>query len=292
MNRVISLIVFVSLLTAVSVFGQNAPGLDIKIPVFKSVSYFAVEISAGDEYSIPNNIANNQFYLESIRLNILAETLFDYGDYETSIQTAEEAIRQAQLSDQFVASHLIIEAKGLLDRAYDYSLINYYPDDVNAGREYIELSLISQLNEEWIESIALSSVSIEILAALQIPEGAVPIHVTTAASTASTTSSSAISTTPASIVTTTPVTPAHAPLPSQYTVRPWATTRDCLWNIAGYPWVYGDPRRWPELYEANKTRMPQPNNPDLIHPGFVINIPSSTGEIRQGMWDPNTNYGF
>ena len=76
-------------------------------------------------------------------------------------------------------------------------------------------------------------------------------------------------------------------LPAQYTVRTWANERDCLWNIAGYSWVYGDPRRWTDLYNANRARLPDPSNPDLILPGMVLDIPSIRGETRQGMWDPN-----
>jgi 3',5'-cyclic AMP phosphodiesterase CpdA len=80
------------------------------------------------------------------------------------------------------------------------------------------------------------------------------------------------------------------PLPGQYTVRPWAATGDSLSVIAGYPWVYGDPEKWRELYEANRTRMPDPNNPHLIYPGFILNIPSIRGEERQGMWNPDRTY--
>ncbi|MCL2473220.1 MAG: LysM peptidoglycan-binding domain-containing protein, partial [Treponema sp.] len=80
------------------------------------------------------------------------------------------------------------------------------------------------------------------------------------------------------------------PLPAQYTVRPWAASKDCLWNIAGRSWVYNDPRQWKRLYDANKAKMPEPNNPDLIHPGMVLDIPSIKGETRQGMWDASQAY--
>ncbi|MDR0388160.1 MAG: LysM peptidoglycan-binding domain-containing protein, partial [Treponema sp.] len=79
-------------------------------------------------------------------------------------------------------------------------------------------------------------------------------------------------------------------LPAQYTVRPWAVSRDCFWNIAGQPWAYGDSTRWRLLYEANKSRLPNPDNPDLIHPGMVLDIPGIRGEVRQGMWDPSVSY--
>jgi len=61
--------------------------------------------------------------------------------------------------------------------------------------------------------------------------------------------------------------------PSTFTVRSWAVYRDCLWNIAALPEVFGDPTQWRELFYANRQRMPDPNNPDLILPGMVLEIP-------------------
>ena len=94
---------------------------------------------------------------------------------------------------------------------------------------------------------------------------------------------------------TTPATvpsPAETPVlpPAQYTVRPWASSRDCFWNIAGRPWVYGDPYQWRLLYNANRAKLPNPNDPDLIEPGMVLDIPSIQGESREGLWDANKSY--
>jgi nucleoid-associated protein YgaU len=87
-----------------------------------------------------------------------------------------------------------------------------------------------------------------------------------------------------------PQEPERVLLPAQYTVRPWNTFRDCLWNIAGRPWIYGDPTQWRLLYNANKSKMPNPDNPDLIEPGMVLDIPSIKGEERQGLWDAEKTY--
>jgi len=54
--------------------------------------------------------------------------------------------------------------------------------------------------------------------------------------------------------------------------------------------VYNDPRKWKTLYEANKSKMPQPNNPDLIEPGMILDIPAIKGEVRQGSWDASKTY--
>lgn len=46
---------------------------------------------------------------------------------------------------------------------------------------------------------------------------------------------------------------------------------DCLWYIAGYPEIYGNPLRWPLIYKANKDQI---KDPDLIYPGQVLVIPA------------------
>lgn len=73
-------------------------------------------------------------------------------------------------------------------------------------------------------------------------------------------------------------------LPAYYVVRLIPSRRDSFWRIAEYPFVYGDPWKWKVLYEANRHKLPQPNNPDLILPGMVIEIPSIKGELRSGTW--------
>ncbi|HSQ59594.1 MAG TPA: LysM peptidoglycan-binding domain-containing protein, partial [Acidobacteriota bacterium] len=45
---------------------------------------------------------------------------------------------------------------------------------------------------------------------------------------------------------------------------------DSLWRISGRTELYGDPRRWPRLYEANRDRI---RNADLIHPGQELRVP-------------------
>jgi hypothetical protein len=79
-------------------------------------------------------------------------------------------------------------------------------------------------------------------------------------------------------------------LPAQYTVRTWKEDRDCLWNIAGMPWVYNNPRRWRILYDANKDKLPDPKNPNWLEPGIILDIPSIKGESRRGMWSASKKY--
>jgi nucleoid-associated protein YgaU len=81
----------------------------------------------------------------------------------------------------------------------------------------------------------------------------------------------------------TPVTAPEAPaqdavLPKYYTVGTWPP--DCFWDIAEF--VYGDPFRWPIIYEANRDKLEYPDNPDLLEAGTVLEIPSINGERREG----------
>ena len=80
------------------------------------------------------------------------------------------------------------------------------------------------------------------------------------------------------------------PLPQFYVVRPWAETKDCYWNISGRKYVYNNPLLWENLYNANKSKMPRPNDPNLILPGMKMEIPSISGELREGTYSPNKEY--
>lgn len=63
-----------------------------------------------------------------------------------------------------------------------------------------------------------------------------------------------------------------------YTVRLIPEKRDCLWRIAGYDFIYNNPRLWSRIYKANKNQIA---NPDLIYPGQILNIPPKEGEFQE-----------
>ncbi|MDR2600990.1 MAG: hypothetical protein LBC53_00850 [Spirochaetaceae bacterium] len=62
------------------------------------------------------------------------------------------------------------------------------------------------------------------------------------------------------------------------TVGTWPP--DCFWRIAEL--VYGDPNLWPVLYEANRSKLKDPEDPNIIDRGVVLEIPSINGEKREG----------
>jgi hypothetical protein len=219
--------------------------------------------AASDGPVIPANLRNNQYYLESVRLTKLAQQTYETGDYDASSEYAEEALRYAQLSDEWVALQLKIKetndaiaaAKSRLDFADSFGAAGIYPAEYgNATRAYGE-ALNYRSGEEWDNAIAAARRVIDFLAYIQAP-----------------------------------VVPLKPNLPAQYTVQSWAGERDCLWNIAGRSWAYGDPHQWRTLYEANRAKLPESNNPDLIEPGLVLDIPSIHGEYREGFWDANKVY--
>jgi len=221
---------------------------------------------------IPGSIRNNRFFIESVRFANLAEQAFEEGDYDASTKYSEEAVRYAEMSDEFVRLQLkiratddaIASARRRLDFANSVNAATRYPDEYSRAQVAFTEARAHRASERWDDAIeaanrvlvALANVSAETVAE----------------------------------VAAVPVTTADTSLPAQYTVRLWSTVRDCLWNIAGRPWVYNDPWKWKVLYEANRAKMPEKDNPDLIHPGMVLDIPAIRGEARQGMWDPAKGY--
>jgi len=71
-------------------------------------------------------------------------------------------------------------------------------------------------------------------------------------------------------------------LAAEYEVKYNPANRDCLWKIAGFDFIYGNPREWRRLYEHNRSGFRYPDNPNLIYPGQILQVPSINGEARSG----------
>jgi len=214
-----------------------------------------------EEPVVPYRVRNNKYFLESQRLARLAEGTYSQGDYDASTEYAKEAIRNAELSDEYVALQMkireansaIAAAKYRIDWAVSSGASKQFPVEFREAETWYNESLSARIAEEWDAAIDAAHRVVELLAYIDAPRGTVP-------------------------------------LPAQYTVRSWTTFKDCLWNIAGRSWVYGNPRQWRTLYNANRAKFPDPNNPNWIEPGMVLDIPSIKGEFRQGSWDGNRTY--
>jgi hypothetical protein len=242
---------------------------------------------------IPESIRNNQYYRESLRLTNLAKLTYNDGDYDASSNYAAEAVRYAQLSDEYVALRLkmketneaIAAAKTRLDWAASVDASRRYPREFGEATNYYNTSLNLRKAEDWDGALEAARRVIDALAYVKEPEPIVeqPVEPVVAPP-------PVVETPPPVVQEPAPQEPEPVLLPAQYTVRPWSSFRDCLWNIAGRPWIYGDPTQWRLLYNANKSKMPNPDNPNLIEPGMVLDIPSIRGEERQGLWDAEKTY--
>ena len=196
-------------------------------------------------------LLNNQYLLENIRLVELAEESFAGDNYDEAINYASEAIRYAEMSDEYVslqvsikeANDAIAAAQARLDWARNAGAPSRHAEIFSAAESVFADALEARSREEWVTARDLALRVITILEEI-------------------------------------PGTPS---LPAQILVRSWHVTRDCLWNIAGMEEVYGNPWQWRVLYNANRDKMPQPGNPDLIHPDMILDIPSIRGEIRSGI---------
>ncbi|MCA1950218.1 MAG: hypothetical protein LDL24_06585 [Treponema sp.] len=205
-----------------------------------------------DTANLPSGVLNNPYYRESLRYKALAEDAFEYGDYDAAATYAAEALKNAQLSYDYInlqltiksAKDALVAAKSRLDWATSIGADKTYPKQYSAAQTAYGEASQALTEERWQASLAASQRVLDALASVQQLD----------------------------------------PLPARYTVRPWAQTKDCFWNISGYAFVYGDPTKWKLLYEKNKSKLRQPDNPNLIHPGLVLDIPSLYGEVREGMW--------
>jgi tetratricopeptide (TPR) repeat protein len=228
-------------------------------------------------------IYENEHFPEGRRLQRLSERAFSVGDYDTAVKHASEAIAAADKSDGLVLGQIkAYAASGRLDdalrrisKAEEEQVAVIFPDQFNEAKTYYGRGLSAKTDKNWDEVISNADQVVAVLANLQPPPPAKAEP-------------------PAPPPPPPPPPPAPAPeenvLPAQYTVGTWAETRDCFWNISERKWVYGDPRKWPVLYQANKQKLPDPDNPDLIKPGIVLDIPSIRGEKRAGMWEPGKVY--
>ena len=231
---------------------------------------FGTQMIFAQDADVPASLPNNRFFEESLRLSNLARLSFLDGEYEASRQYSEEAIRYADLSDEYVRMRLrmwetdraIAAAGSRLDYAASINAHTRYPSEYSRAQAAFNEARAFRAQELWDDAIEAANRVLALLAYIDVGERlAAGINV--------------------------------SPLPAQYVVRTWEGYQDCLYNIAGRPWVYNNTEEWRRLFDANRDRMPDPNNPDLIHPGMVLNIPPIRGEVREGIWDTESLYpGF
>ncbi|MFA6505584.1 MAG: hypothetical protein WCT14_05790 [Treponemataceae bacterium] len=230
----------------------------VSVAAFVQATTVATDATEKVDEVVLRGLLNNEHYRESIRLKKLAVEAFDYGDYDASASYAAEAGSAARRSDEYVALRLKIravddalaKAKARLEWAAKIGAQKSYSGRFAAATVAYEGAKKAREVEDYDLALELARKSLSELASVQ----------------------------------------EATPLPQRYKVRPWAQTKDCFWTISGYAWVYGDATKWKLLYEANKAKLPRPENPNLLRIGTVITIPSIRGEYREGVWEKGKTY--
>ena len=198
-----------------------------------------------------NLLLNNPYLLENARLLALAEAAYAEGKYDDAIRFATEAILYAERSDAYVSSQalskeandIITQAEARLAWARNIGAPRRFAEIYGSAEAAYAEALDARSREDWSQA---KTSALRVLALLE-------------------------------------TLPGERVLPAQYRVKTWVRWKDCLWNIAAKPEIYGNPWMWRHIYNANRDKLPQPNNPDLIHPGMVLTIPSIRGEVRAGI---------
>ena len=201
---------------------------------------------------------DNEFQKLADEYNKKAEIAFDEGEYDLAVEYSMLAAENSELSKAYVnkmiakadASKQIKYAQNQLAWAEKVHGDIYYPMTYTAGKAALEAALLAFEKEDYTSAKVFAAEARNYLAEIK--------EVT--------------------------------PLPQYYVVKPWAETKDCYWNISGRPYVYNNPTLWENLYQANKDQMKDPSDPDLIYPGMKMEIPSITGEYREGVYDSKKSY--
>ena len=223
------------------------------------------------------NLRENEHYKKAIELQKKAEDANARGDYDKAYEYSEEAKKQTQMAaDLFAELVLKFRANSLLQQAGNrlnsLKTLGVNDDDVavldQAADDY-GVAKNSFNDREYEQSIEYSN---RVLAALMDMKAK--------------TYDTATKPGPAAEPEPAAEPAGEKPLPKYYRVRLIPDRRDCFWRIAEYDFIYGDPFKWRLLYDANKGKLTDPGNPDLIHPGQLFEIPEIEGETREGEWEP------
>ena len=202
--------------------------------------------------------SNNEYQKKARELTTLAQEAFDEGDYDKAIELTAQAEEYAEKSQAYIqmmiaksdAEKQMTIAKNQQAWALRVRGDVNYPMAYSAGTKSLENGQVAFDKEDFVGASAYAIEAIQAFSSIE--------EVT--------------------------------PLPQFYIVRPWAENKDCYWNISGRSYVYNNPTLWENLYQANKSKMKDPANPDLIYPGMKVEIPSISGEYREGTYSPKAEY--
>ncbi len=203
-------------------------------------------------------LLDNSYYKMGEELMAQAQDAYDQGEYDAAADYAAQAEEYFALSDEYVenmvlyqeAQATVAQAESRMNWAKAEGVDKTDPRAFSDASDSLEAAWEAMKDERYDLAVMYASAT---LAYLQDPRKA-------------------------------------QVLPGSYKVVLNPALRDCLWRIAANPAIYNDPYQWRKLYEANRQRLVDPNNPDLILPGQILSVPSLYGEEREGLYDPTRTY--
>jgi len=222
--------------------------------MFRKLLFFAALISA-TTLSWSQSLQDNEFYVKMVELRDLSLEAFEEGDYAEAKRLALEAQSYSERSEAWIQERLaafraragLNQLKNLLDQVAGWGAESEYPEAFAEGTNYYNKAYDEFHNDEnYAQSFKTSRSGMEVLSRITGM--------------------------------------ADAEAPAYYVVRLLPGNTDCLWNISGYDFIYNDPSKWRVIYDANKSAMPETDNPHLILPGMILEIPSMSGRTRSGTW--------
>jgi nucleoid-associated protein YgaU len=208
--------------------------------------------------AIGASLSENPDYVKAKELNKMAQKAYSGGDYEKAYEYAEQARQHVAKADAYVAglaqknkaNTLFYQASKRVEYAKAKGGKVTSSQNYKKAESDLAIAKSALSSDQYERSIEHSNKVIQGL------NGVVP----------------------------------NSPLPKYYRVRLVPSKRDCLWRIAEYKFVYSNPWKWKLIYDANKSKLREPDNPNLIFPGQVLVIPSQNGEFREGTYDSRQAY--
>ncbi len=170
---------------------------------------------------------------------------------ETEKASVENSFKYDQRKE---AQELLEIAKKELIKELKTGAGKYYKKELKKINEFIQFASDNFKNEKYPESISISKQAIEMINTFDYNNLKLEIF------------------------------------PRYYKVQDYSETKDCLWKIAEEKFVYNDPLKWIVLFDENKKRLINPDDPNVILKWKLIEIPSLNGEIREGIYNPKNKY--
>ncbi len=217
------------------------------------------------------NLSDNQYRKSGQEYEKQANAAMDAGDYAKAAELADLAAIEYRKSKEYAETQMLkfraanaisIAQQNITDRKNVASVRKHFAKELASADALLAEAKALYAAENWVDSRAK---------AIEANDALKDIKWEVSGSNAATS-------------------PGTRALPRFYTVVSRPKNTDCFWNIAKMPQVYDNPHKWQELWKANANKLRDPENPNLIFPGMVLEIPSIAGETREGTYDPSLTY--